>query len=296
MTSATATPNGTTMTNAPPVLAEFPVDSFRDAAPHLRRPFTRAALKFKVQATWPKDNPASGLIVAYIDARLAVERLNLVCPHLWFDEYQPLDGGRLLCRLTVDGITRHDIGEGYQGKGLYSDAFKRATVKFGVGVSLYAIPQMILKKSDGHLKDSSGQGGRKSLALSPQGEARCRELYDGWLSMVGQRSFGDPLDHGDVEGAQGDTEAEPEPPAAAAEPLPTITPEAAGQLAADAWTLGVQDKLQLTVAYIRGDDLGPCDTQEAAAAVLAQLTAPEAERLAAWLIRKGEEKGAQADA
>ena len=33
-----------------------------------------------------------------------------VVPHLWFDEYQPTDGGRLLCRLTVDGITRHDPG------------------------------------------------------------------------------------------------------------------------------------------------------------------------------------------
>jgi hypothetical protein len=49
---------------------EFPVETYKEAARHLRRPFTQAAVKFKVQATWPKDNPTGGLIVAYIDARL----------------------------------------------------------------------------------------------------------------------------------------------------------------------------------------------------------------------------------
>ena len=185
----------------------FPVDSFREAAPHLRRPFTPAAVKFKVQATWPKQNPTGGLIVSYIDARLVVERLNLIVPHLWHDAYEPQDR-HLICHLTVDGITRSDVGEGIV-KGLYSDALKRAAVKFGVGVSLYATPKMMLSVDDGHLKSRRTRDG-ESLVLTPKGESHVRFLYAKWLEAHGSHAFGEPLDHGDTEGAQGDVEAEDE--------------------------------------------------------------------------------------
>lgn len=190
----------------------FPVDSFREAAPHLRRPFTAAAVKFKVQSTWPKDKPTGGLVVAYIDARLVVERLNLVCPHLWHDDYAPAPGG-LMCMLTVDGITRRDVGDGV-GKALFSDALKRAAVKFGVGVSLYAIPQSFIGTQDGSAKEKRSNKG-PTLVLTDQGERTIRTRYAAWLKDVGIRSFGEPLDHGDVEGSQGDAEAETEHPPAA---------------------------------------------------------------------------------
>jgi hypothetical protein len=185
-----------------------PVETYKDAAPLLRRPFTPAAVKFKVQATWPKGNPTGGLIVAYIDARLVVERLNMVCPDLWSDEYAQGAGG-LLCALTVDGLTRSDIGSDYVGKGLYSDALKRAAVKFGVGVSLYAIPKMMLNKG-ADMKETNA-GGKQSLALTEAGERKCRKLYADWLKEQGTKAFGEPLDHGDVEDAAGDHEAGNEP-------------------------------------------------------------------------------------
>lgn len=196
MTAATATTS-----------TAFPLDSFKDAAAHLRRPFTPAALKFKVQAMWPKDQPTGGLIVCYIDARLAVERLNLIIPHLWSDHFETHPRG-LLCHLTVDGITRTDVGEEQGGvKGLYSDALKRAAVKFGVGVSLYAVPKMTLNVSDGHLKQRRGPKG-PTLEFTPAGEKKVRLIYEAWLRDHGIRAFGEPLDHGDVEGAQGDAEVE----------------------------------------------------------------------------------------
>ena len=187
-------------------MTDLPVDSFKDAAPLLRQPFTPAAVKFKVQATWPKDNPDSALIVSYIDARLAVERLNKVCPHLWSDAYSPVDAKTMWCHLTVDGVTRSDVGEG-EKKGLVSDALKRAAVKFGVGVSLYATTKIILTLKDGHLKSVTA-GGKKSLALTPSGEQRCRDIYTRWLEEHGKRAFGEPLDHGDVDEAVGDHEAD----------------------------------------------------------------------------------------
>ncbi len=169
------------------------VDSFKEAAPLLRRPFTPQAVRFKLQTK-------GGLVVAYIDQRLVVERFNLVCPHLWHDRFEPTPGGNLLCHLTVDGITRTDIGEG-KGKGLFSDALKRAAVKFGVGVSLYAVPQQWAKGAQ--LKaDRNGE----PAGLTPQGEQAMRTAYAAWLDAVGIQAFGEPLDHGDADDAQGDIE------------------------------------------------------------------------------------------
>lgn len=197
---------------------QFPLGSFKDAAPHLRRPFTPEAIKFKVQATWPKDSPTGGLIVGYIDARLVVERLNMVIPHAWGEEFQALGAKHLLCRLTVDGITRQDIGEG-EGKGLYSDALKRAAVKFGVGVSIYAIPKMILEVKTGQLK-TVDRGGKKTCEMTSDGEKTVRSIYAKWLEGIGKRAFGEPLDHGDVEDAQGDYEAEIPTPTTSGEGVP----------------------------------------------------------------------------
>jgi hypothetical protein len=183
---------------------EFPCASFKDAARHMRRPFTPAAVKFKVQATWPKEKPTGGLIVAYIDARLAVERLNLLVPHLWSDAYRATGQGQMWCDLTIDGITRSDVGEGV-GKGLVSDSLKRAAVRFGIGVSLYAIPKMILDVQSGALKVKQSNKG-PTLELTPRGETILRDSYAAWLDHHGKQAFGDPLDHGDVPDAQGDHE------------------------------------------------------------------------------------------
>lgn len=177
---------------------QLPVGSFREAAPLLRRPFEPAAVRWKVQTT----HGSSGLIVGYIDARLATERLNLVCPHLWSDDYTSAGDGLLMCLLTVDGITRRDVGQG-KGKALFSDAFKRAAVKFGVGVSLYALPQTWLSVSDGHLR-AAGQG-KERLFLQPAGIEHLRSLYAIWLGTAQGASFGEPLSHGDAaEGSVGD--------------------------------------------------------------------------------------------
>lgn len=206
---------------------QLPVESFREAAPLLRRPFEPAAVRWKVQTT----HGSSGLIVGYIDARLATERLNLVCPHLWSDDYTSAGDGLLMCLLTVDGITRRDVGQG-KGKALFSDAFKRAAVKFGVGVSLYALPQTWLSVSDGHLR-AAGQG-KERLFLQPAGIEHLRALYAIWLGTAQGASFGEPLSHGDAaEGSVGDPldpDAEHEADEAAAPPdLPEAPPAKAAE-------------------------------------------------------------------
>jgi hypothetical protein len=199
------------------------VDSLREAAPHLRRPFSPEAIKFKVQTVF---SGASGcLVVAYIDARLAIERLNAVCPGLWRAEYRPLEGTKLAwCDLTVDGVTRSDVGEGQgrtpgqQTKAMVSDSLKRAAVHFGVGVSVYALPQIVLKREQKHVEARKGQKG-ETLVLTEHGHTKLREGYAKWLAEHGEARFGPALDHGDVEGATLDEDV-----AAPEEFVPTHAP------------------------------------------------------------------------
>jgi hypothetical protein len=189
--------------------SSFPLGSFREAAQDLRRPFTPEAVKWK-----PKQVLGDGkgvMCVAYIDARLVIERLNLILPERWHDEYRSVGNGQMWCDLTVDGITRSDVGEG-QGKALVSDAFKRAAVKFGVGVSLYATPQIWI--NEGAKLVTVWQSGQKpngktkyDARLEDAGDAMLRDRYAQWLDRAGRAAFGVPLDHGDAPAAQGDHEA-----------------------------------------------------------------------------------------
>lgn len=228
----------------------FPVDSIDKALPHLRRPFTPAAVKWKVQSAWPKGKPAEGaIIVGYIDARLVSERLNMVVGGAWSEK--PVRVGdrpdALMYELTVFDTTHVDVGisqgatEGMKLKGVHSDALKRTAVRFGVGVPLYAMPEVRLdvtsdgaEKADGTptiKRRSDGKPGYLSQAV----EAHLRKVYEDWLKDEGDQ-FGSPLDHGDASaGSVGyeDPEAEGDAPEQGREGEP-LTDEKAQALGAKA--------------------------------------------------------------
>lgn len=267
--------------------ATLPVWRYADAAPYLRRPFTRNAVKFKVQAAWD----GGALIVAYIDARLVIERLNTVIPD-WSDAdaYKPIGQKHMSCRLTVGGVSREDVGEG-QGKALYSDAFKRAAVKFGVGVSLYAIPKIILNDKDGHLSRKR-RGGKDVVEITDSGLARCRDIYGKWLEGPG-RAFGEPLDHGDVEDAAGDLDAVPEQAAPEQADLSdmAVTEEYAKGVVNAVWKAGLQKQLQLAIQHVtRRDDVPAATTKAGAAKVIAEyVNSGQVASIERWVARHEEE-------
>ncbi len=113
---------------------------FPDLFAALAAPFENQEVRVRSQA---------GRQLHYITARTAMNRLDAVLgPENWWDEYSPGESS-VLCRLTVrlpDGsiLTKADAG-GYAGmpdsgdddKSGFSDSFKRAAVKFGVGRYLY---------------------------------------------------------------------------------------------------------------------------------------------------------------
>jgi len=128
----------------------------------LQKPFPASEIKLKIQAKTKKD-PNKGIIVAYIDARNTMERLDEVLAGDWSDAYRDVVLGNKTgteCMLTVAGVTRADIGDPESDgmdnslKSSYSDAFKRAAVKFGVGRFLYSLPKMFAELNGNYIKDS----------------------------------------------------------------------------------------------------------------------------------------------
>lgn len=178
--------------------------AFADWLRELRRPFPPEAIKFKGQSA--NRDRSKALVVPYIDARLVIERLNHVCRMDWQPTYE-LFGKSLWCHLTIGETTRSDIGSGYEGKGLVSDALKRAAVLFGVGVSVYASPSLWLPKGEQGVTiivQGEGQQSKvKGIYLTDAGEKKARETYAKWLEDVGTAEFGDPLGHGSVLEAAG---------------------------------------------------------------------------------------------
>jgi hypothetical protein len=108
-----------------------------------------AALAAPFENDEVRNRQQGGRQLQYITARTVMNRLDDVLgPENWWDEYQPLEHS-VICRLTIrlpDGatLTKSDAG-GYAGmpdsgddeKSGFSDAFKRAAVKFGIGRYLY---------------------------------------------------------------------------------------------------------------------------------------------------------------
>ena len=89
------------------------------------------------------------MVLSYITARTAMNRLDEVLgPENWEDSFSETKDG-LTCRITItlpngDKVTKQDGGgfadmtaEDDTEKSTFSDAFKRAAVKFGVGRYLY---------------------------------------------------------------------------------------------------------------------------------------------------------------
>jgi hypothetical protein len=122
----------------------------------LAAPFDSKEVKWKPQAV--KNN--SCLAVAYVDVRVIQDRLDEVLGVAgWQDEYQLLPDSSVMCRLQLKigtplqpnglhtWITKMDVGSpseqpdgGDRLKAAFSDALKRAAVKFGIARYLYRLP------------------------------------------------------------------------------------------------------------------------------------------------------------
>lgn len=115
----------------------------------LAEPFPVASVGWKPQVV--SGNRA--MVISYIDARDVMDRLDAVVGVMgWQDIYEVLPDGAVICHLKVrigeEWIEKVDVGgqseqpdEGDRRKAAFSDALKRAAVKFGIGRYLYRLEQ-----------------------------------------------------------------------------------------------------------------------------------------------------------
>ena len=115
----------------------------------LTAPFDRTEVKFKPQVV----KGSRALALAYVDVRAIMDRLDLVLGvENWQDHYKLLPDNSVMCRLRLQigdrWVTKCDVGSpseqpdsGDRLKAAFSDALKRAAVKFGIGRYLYRLPQ-----------------------------------------------------------------------------------------------------------------------------------------------------------
>ncbi|TFU25610.1 Rad52/Rad22 family DNA repair protein [Thermus tengchongensis] len=143
----------------------------------LAEPFPPGEVQWRIEAL--SRDKKRALVVPYVDARTVLDRLDrVVGPEGWQDAYEVLaDAERTVrdergerrerlvevkCRLTVLGVTKEDVGEGDSLKAAFSDALKRAAVKFGVGRYLYRLEKQWV--------DYDPEKGRFTPPRLPEGE------------------------------------------------------------------------------------------------------------------------------
>ena len=181
-------------------------------------------------------------VVAYIDARTVVARLNLLFPGRWHAPTDALplemrltrrdadgtltpirvtDQGEVKaddtlyyrCRLAIGDAAFEDVGAGDDPKAAYSDAIKRAAVRAGIGESLYAMDAPWLRVGDAEHQLRVSRAGKPYL--DERTTRWLRSMYEAWLTRAGA-IFGEPLPHA------------PAPTLPGASETPTDDPHTAG--------------------------------------------------------------------
>ena len=109
----------------------------------LSKPFPASCIKWRAGATTKDKTKAQAL--AYADARVYEDRLNEIIAGEWEVSFRPWSDDKVICDLTILGITRSSTGESSgdsfsQGTTAEAQAFKRACSKFGLGRYLYDLP------------------------------------------------------------------------------------------------------------------------------------------------------------
>ncbi|CEG08752.1 DNA damage response protein A [Afipia felis] len=126
---------------------------------------TRQPYEGEVKDGKAKPDDKMGKPICYVDARAVMDRLDTVCgPDGWQDTYTPGLANSIVCNIGVrmpsgdwlwkaDGAGATDVeGE----KGMLSDAFKRAGVRWGISRYLYDLdaPWIVLQRQKFISKDS----------------------------------------------------------------------------------------------------------------------------------------------
>ena len=133
-------------TLAAPATAVAGPRTLSQVARDLARPFEIWQIELKPGALTSEKDRA--LALPYVDLRAYQDRLDeVVGIEGWSVEYRQIGNSAMVCRLTVLGHTREDVGEPSEDGGnpateALAQAFKRACSAFGLGRYLYILPRL----------------------------------------------------------------------------------------------------------------------------------------------------------
>ena len=115
-----------------------------NAYPALTRPFPVHLVELKPGSL--NQEKTRALALAYVDMRAYQARLDeVVGPDGWSVGYRTLGDRAVICRLTILGVSREDVGEAdpedtNAWTSAVAQSFKRACASFGLGRYLYSLP------------------------------------------------------------------------------------------------------------------------------------------------------------
>jgi len=164
----------------------------------LAAPIEKGDIKKKrIQWTDKKTGEKKSYETDYITARTVMNRLDrVVGPDNWSDDYIDRANGSVRCILSVrindEWISKSDVGtetdiEG--DKGAYSDAFKRAAVKWGIGRELYDEGTAYEPApSKGASQHAPTQNAKRSTPKPPQAQPASNQPAQHWIKDAKSRS------------------------------------------------------------------------------------------------------------
>lgn len=164
-------PTANTPENFPHALRALPGVDWAAILPRLAEPFEAQQVQYRVGAIGNDKRTAQAL--PYADPRVYEDRLDTVCPGAWSVSFTPWGEHRIICHLTIHGVTRSSTGEeggspdDIAGTAAEAQAFKRACSKFGLGRYLYSLPARWLpydptRKRFEQARDRTGEGATNS--------------------------------------------------------------------------------------------------------------------------------------
>lgn len=185
-------------------MVEATADWTDEVAEALAAPFPEKDVQWVIVATKNKDKPDHiDCWAPYLDADAIRDRLDEVCgPGGWAIDIEAAGDYAMICRLTILGVTRADVGEVDEKKrkdsdqplkAAATDALKRAAVNFGIGRYLHKVSKQWRKPEAGPPRGNA-QGGQRSgppkaRPNPPQDTARASERTNGLTP--GQQAFQD---------------------------------------------------------------------------------------------------------
>lgn len=170
-----------------------------EACKELRRPFVGAAHEFKTQVRYPRGNPHTAIVVAYVTRHAIATRLDAVVgPGGWWVSYREGANGFLMgkdkqgqdvfivpCALTVLGVTKETYGEGTTVDRAEANALMRAARLFGVGRYLVELDGVHVRIGNGP-GEVPPRGALKAALVAWLREGLDRRLQESYVERYGE--------------------------------------------------------------------------------------------------------------